>query len=86
MGAEVAAALAFGVGALMQRNLGALDATSLILGIVGLTALILLFAQPAELAGNSGLIQRVVQGAGDFWLLILCWSYAHQANGRARVA
>lgn len=86
MGAEVTAALAFGAGALMQRNLGALDATSLILGIVGLSALIFLFTQPAELAGNSGLIQRVVQGAGDFWLLILCWSHTHQANRRPRVA
>jgi hypothetical membrane protein len=82
MGAEVTAALAFGAGALMRRKIGALDATSLVLGIVGLLALFMLFAQPMELAGNSGLVQRVVQGSGDLWLLMLCWSYAR----RMRVA
>lgn len=84
MGAEVTAALAFGAGALLHRNLGAIGVTSLILGIVGLLALVVLFAQPAELTGNSGLIQRVVQGAGDLWLLMLCWTYVHRINRRAR--
>lgn len=82
MGAEVTAALAFGAGALMRRKIGTLDATSLVLGVVGLLALVILFAQPAEFAGNSGLVQRVVQGSGDLWLLLLCWSYAR----RMRVA
>lgn len=80
MGAEVAAALTFGAGAFVRRQLRALDMTSLVLGIVGLMALILLFAQPAELAGNTGLVQRVVQGAGDLWLMMLCWLYARKTR------
>jgi len=86
MSTEVMAALAFGVGGLMRRKPGGLDMTSLVLGIVGLLALLVLVAQRPELTGNSGLVQRLVQGSGDLWLLTVCWSCLHTASRPAHVA
>lgn len=82
MGAEVGAALTFGIGALVWRQTGGVGVISLVLGIVGIAALILLFSLPVGLAENAGLIQRVVQGSGDLWLLILCWSCAMELRRR----
>lgn len=66
MSTEVMAALAFGVGGVMRRKLGALDATSLVLGIVGLLALLVLVAQRPEFAGDSALFSDWHKGQATF--------------------
>ena len=76
MGAEVVAALAFGVGGIVSREQPKLSVISVALGIGGILSLALLFTQPAWIAGNVGFVQRITQGSGDLWLLLVCLSYA----------
>ena len=78
MGAETSSALMVGVAMIAQRKLSGFVALALILGTVGLGALVLLVSGVGDLP--AGLVQRVVQGAGDAWLLSASLFCLHQSR------
>ena len=67
-GAEVAAPLAFGLGQFRQPRARALGRAALLIGLVGAVADVLFLARAGGLP--SGLMQRVIQAAGDTWLFV----------------
>lgn len=69
-GAEVSSAFVFGLAGVMHRRYNAITVSALVLGIIGLIAYFLLFTGITD--APAGLVQRVVQGSGDLWLLIAC--------------
>lgn len=69
MGALVLAATAFGVSRIRQPVGSTLGWVSLTLGISGTAAYAVLALYAADLT-HPGMVQRIVQGTGDLWLLL----------------
>lgn len=67
MGAEVIAAVTPGLLQLRRGSQSQLGRLALVLGLIGVAAYLLLLSQTTNLA-YAGLVQRVVQAAGDGWL------------------
>lgn len=88
MGAEVAAPLAFGLLHLRQRPRSVVGGLALALGLIGVAAYLLLLGRATSLT-HPGSVQRIVQAAGDGWLLaasIVClrkWPASNPALQRA---
>lgn len=60
----------------MRGRYNAITVFALVLGVVGVSAYIVLFTGMTD--APPGLVQRVAQASGDLWLLIACVSCLRQ--------